>query len=96
MPRGQRRAVVFLFLLSLAMSVAAYLAATNYYRDGQATQQRQGLVLERKLCGSFGKLAGLHPPPGNPATNPSRAYLQTQHDILAGIGADLQCPGGSP
>jgi len=60
-------------------------------RREQAEQQRAGVILGEKLCLTFGKLAALEPPPGNPKTNPSRAYLQAQHDTLAQLGTDLGC-----
>ena len=59
----------------------------------QAAQRKAGAALEKKLCTTFGKLAALKPPPGNPDTNPSRAYLQGQHAILAEVEADISCPG---
>jgi hypothetical protein len=60
-------------------------------RHEQAEQQRAAVILGEKLCLTFGKLAALEPPPGNPMTNPSRAYLQAQHDTLAQLGTDLGC-----
>jgi hypothetical protein len=97
-----RRSLVYMFLLSVALSglglfwinhqvhatQAAFTAAQH--RD-QAAQQRAGAELEEKLCDTFGRLAALKPPPGNPAANPSRAYLQNQHDTLAQLGTDLGC-----
>jgi hypothetical protein len=61
-------------------------------QHAQAEQQAAGAALERKLCTTFGKLGALKPPAGNPATNPSRAYLQGQHDTLVELGTDLGCP----
>lgn len=57
----------------------------------QAAQQRQGQVLERKLCTTLGRLAALQPPAGNPVTNPSRAYDQQVHAALAQLGPDIGC-----
>jgi len=105
MTSGARYAVVFLFVLNLAVGGAEYAAAISYYHAGQASLQRQAAAaaaaqrrqarqVEHKLCMSFGKLAALKPPPGNPADNPSRAYLQNQHDILAGVGPDIGCKEG--
>jgi len=45
------------------------------------------------LCTSLDALAALQPPTGNSATNPSRAYEQQQHMILAGLAKDIKCPG---
>ena len=59
----------------------------------QRAQQRQGQVIEQKLCTTFGGLAGLQPPAGSPAGNPSRAYLQEEHARLAQVGPDIGCGG---
>jgi uncharacterized protein HemX len=58
----------------------------------QAVQQRQGRAEEAALCDTFGKLAALKPPSGNAQSNPSRAYDQRMHDILAGVVRDIRCP----
>ena len=57
----------------------------------QAAQRAAGVILEQKLCTTFGKLAANKPPAGNPETNPSRAYEQRQAVILDELGADLGC-----
>lgn len=59
-----------------------------YVRQQQASQ-RSGAAIIKKVCVDFGELAANKPPPGNPKTNPSRRYDQTNHLILTGIGADL-------
>ena len=48
-------------------------------------------MLERKLCQTFGELAALKPPAGNPATNPARSYDQQLHATLSQLGTDLGC-----
>ena len=82
---------VVLATLSLLLSGLALLAAVSYYHAEQDAQRRQGQVLEQKLCTSLGRLAALHPPPGLPADNPSRAYLQQEHAVLAELGPDVGC-----
>jgi hypothetical protein len=62
----------------------------SYVRE-QKSQQQAGAVLGRKLCATFGALAALKPPAGDPKTNPSRAYLQAEHDTLVQLGTDLGC-----
>jgi hypothetical protein len=63
----------------------------------QASQQRAGAVIEGKLCTSLEPLAGvagLKPPPGNPADNPARAFEQqlvVKLAPLAQLGPDLGC-----
>ena len=59
----------------------------------QAAQQRQGAVLEAKLCTSLARLAALKPPAGNPAANPARAFDQEQQAVLAQLGPDVGCGG---
>lgn len=52
---------------------------------------KAGLLIEAKLCSTFGRLAALKPPPGDPKTNPSRAFLQDEHATLVQLGDDLGC-----
>lgn len=66
--------------------------------ENAVNQQKQGVVFERKLCATLAKfepLAGLKAPAGNPATNPSRAYVQKLNRYLhplAELGSDVGCP----
>lgn len=60
----------------------------------QKAQQRAAVILGEKLCITFARLAANKPPPGNPKTNPSRAYDQNNHEILDELGADLGCKAG--
>lgn len=66
-------------------------AAQAAQQQEQAAQRKQGEQELRTLCSTFGRLGDLRPPPGAPGKNPSRKYLQTQHDILAQISIDLRC-----
>ena len=50
-------------------------------------------MLEQRLCTTLSRLAALQPPPGSPADNPSRAYLQGEHTVLAQLGPDVGCKG---
>lgn len=100
--RSVRRALVYLFALSVALGgfslfwtaheVHASQAAIQAAQAREDAEQRAaGAALGRKLCTTFGTLAALRPPAGNPETNPSRAYLQGQHDALVQLGTDLGC-----
>lgn len=97
-----RYAFVVLALLSLAVGGFSILFSISYYHREQAAQQHQaaqqsaaqraqGAALEQKLCTSLDRLAGLSPPPGPSAGNPSRAYLLQQHQVLAELGPDVGC-----
>lgn len=88
---GAKRAFVALSVLTLLLAGASMLFTVQYYRAEQAAQRAQGAALERKLCTTLGRLAALRPPPGDPEGNPSRAYLQEQHDVLAELGPDVGC-----
>ena len=100
--RGARLAAIGLLVLTLVVGGANLLAGYLEVQASQSAiqaaqhreqvlQQRAGAILGEKLCTTFGKLAALKPPAGNPKTNPSRAYLQGQHDTLDEIGVDLGC-----
>ena len=98
MTRAKRQGIVYLFVFSLALSVANLFWTSHevnandaVHAQQQAEQQRAGVLIEAKLCSTFGSLAVLKPPPGNPAKNPSRAYLQDEHAKLAQVGTDLRC-----
>ena len=96
--RLQGRAIVVLFLIGAlggtvnlfwtARTVHAYQAAQS---QEQAAQQRQGALVEQRLCTTLGRLAANKPPAGNAASNPSRAWEQQQHTILAQLGGDVGC-----
>lgn len=99
MPPGQRRAIVYLSMVELVLIAVAYFAISHQADVSQAAQQRTqqaaqraGEEIEQKLCSIFGGIAALKPPPGNPATNPSRAYDQHLHVKLAEVGPALECP----
>ena len=100
--RTGRWALVFLFVLSVALGglslfwtahevhvSAAAIQASQHQQ--QVSQQQAGAVLGRALCTTFGKLAALSPPPGNPVVNPARGYDQELHMTLDQLGTDLGC-----
>jgi hypothetical protein len=92
------RAICALLALTLIMGGgnlwASWTEVHNQARSYQHEQQQEqaaGAALSRKLCSTFGTLAALHPPEGNPKTNPSRAYEQEEHAALVQLGTDLGC-----
>ena len=93
-----RRALVFLFVLAMVFGMFNLLWDARQQAAFQSSQQREqavqhqaGLALGEKLCVTFGRLAALKPPAGNPAKNPSRAYDQELHATLDQLGTDLGC-----
>jgi hypothetical protein len=97
-----RRTLVFLFALAVILAGLNLIWTSHEVHSSQAaiqaaqhreqvSQQQAGVILGRKLCATFGALAANKPPPGNPRTNPSRAYLQAEHDTLVQLGTDLGC-----
>jgi len=93
---------VFLFAVAVILSglnlfwtsheTSATAARIARGQAAQAAAAHRAARLEiATLCATFGKLGQLHPPAGNPATNPSRAYLQGQARVLDELGADLGC-----
>jgi hypothetical protein len=57
----------------------------------QVAEQKAAAKEIGELCDTFGKVALLQPPAGNPKTNPSRAFDQNLHADLAGVNPDLGC-----
>ena len=93
LPPGVARSVVVLFVFALLLSGVNLLWTSHVVSSQQAAAQHAGQLVERKLCTTFGSLAALRPPPGNPSANPSRAYLQAEHATLVQLGTDLGCEG---
>lgn len=96
--RLQGRAVVVLFLVAALWSVGnSFWTASEVHaiQAERAARHIQGQMFERKLCTSLASLAALQPPAGTPVGNPSRAYLQDQHAVLAELGPDAGCAGST-
>lgn len=93
--RRTLRSVAILVIIGFLVTSANLLFTAHEVAASHAAQQRQGQVIEQKLCTTFGKLAALMPPAGNPRVNPSRAYLQDEHATLVQLGADLGCKGAA-
>ena len=96
--RLQGRAVVVLFLLAVLPGAVGWFwwvhqarATAAAQHQEQVAQQRAAAAIEAKICTGFAELAALKPPPGNPATNPSRAFDDREHTVLVGIGPDVGC-----
>lgn len=87
--------VAFLGALTFLCAVVFFFASLGgaYYliHQNEIEQQRQGLVIEYRLCRTLDALASLTPPAGSPVTNPSRGYEQHEHAVLAQLGADVGC-----
>ena len=91
--------LVALMLITCAANLVTSRVQFDDYTASQAREQAQqraaGVVVERKLCQTLGAVASLQPPPGNPKTNPSRAYDDQLHARLGKLGPDLGCAGHS-
>ena len=85
------RAFVVITLVNLLLTAAGYLYITHQDVVIRARQQRQGQIIERKLCTTLDRLAALQPPKGKRA-DLSRRYLMHQHQVLAQLGGDVGCP----
>jgi hypothetical protein len=82
------------FILSGFILNAAYstLSGIEIHNSLQQSGQQE-LVATRRTCHDLSALSGLKPPPGNPKTNPSRAFDQGEHRIYAQLYKDAECPG---
>lgn len=93
----QRVIVGFLVLMlitgggNLYASYSQVQAAKTAQQQEQASQERAGRAIERKLCTTLGKLSALQPPAGNASANPSRAFEQELHATLDQLAPDLGC-----
>jgi hypothetical protein len=81
--------LLLLVLITGAGNLAASYIEVHHLEDAQ---RAQGRLVEHKICTTFGKLAALNPPAGDPRENPSRGYLQQQHVTLVELGHDIGCP----
>lgn len=85
-------AIVCAFLVIVLSGTAAFVITSERIADNAAAQQQASQLLESNLCHSLNSLKALKPPPGNAQTNPSRAFEQAEHMVLAGLAADVGCP----
>jgi hypothetical protein len=95
--RRQASAIVLVAII-VALNGASYLAYAHQQGTYEASQRREqaaarmaGELVEFKLCLTFGKLAALKPPAGNPVKNPARGFEQQEHATLDELGTDLGC-----
>lgn len=80
-------------LLVIALAVGGSYAVTNARIDqSQNDSKATSAQFEAHLCQTLNSLKALKPPPGDPKTNPSRAFDVQQHIVLAQLAADLGCP----
>lgn len=104
MTAGARRAVIYLFVLTLLLSGANLLWTSHAVNANQASQAREqsqqqaaarkaAQVVERKLCSDLATMAAIQPPAGSAAANPSRAYEQAEHRAWTGLTDVAGCKG---
>jgi hypothetical protein len=98
LPPGIRKAMAYFALLNIAFFLLGFLwlgHIQNVNHASQVSQQtaqrKADQTVERKICHTLNALAANQPPPGNPATNPSRQYDQNNHNILDQLGPDMGC-----
>jgi hypothetical protein len=84
----------FVLLVVLIASFIITKISQDKLNSIQQAERSQGVVVEQKLCTTLNSLRDLKPPPGDPVSNPSRAYLQQQHDKLAQLSVDVGCKKG--
>ena len=91
MPPKVRRAVIFLFLLNLLLTVVLLFAVIHYVNSEQAAQQQAAQKEVGALCADLGTMARIPPPAGDPKTNPARAYAQAEHRAWQGLYTSIRC-----
>lgn len=98
MTRGARLGlaiVLGLILIVCAANLWAYFAQFETFRSSynqlRAQQIAESKVLGLRLCSTLDQLSALKPPAGSPTANPSRAYEQQLHAVLAQLGVDVGC-----
>lgn len=84
----------FVLLVVLTASFIVNKVGQDKINELQNNQRRQGVLIEKNLCNTLNSLRDLKPPAGDPVSNPSRAYLQEQHDRLAQLSVDVGCKKG--
>jgi hypothetical protein len=78
-------------LIVLAVIFGLYGASWAMDAHTRATQEKQGIQIERRLCQTLGALSQLNPPSGSQVSNPARGYEQNLQKTLAQLGPDLGC-----
>ncbi len=93
-----KRAQVILLALVLIVGGGNLLATHQEVQSAKAVQareeaaaQRQGALVEHKICTTLRGLSALKPPAGDPVKNPSRAFDQQLHATLGQLAPDLGC-----
>lgn len=84
---------VALLAAVLVMGVANLAATYLEVHQANSARDRAAAVTEHKICTTLDALAQDKPPAGNPATNPSRGYLQDLHAQFIALAVDLGCQG---
>jgi hypothetical protein len=90
---GAKVGIAVLLVLVLLIGAGNLYATYNAVNTFKAQQKQSGQVVENKICTTLARLAALKPPADASAANPSRVYDVQLHDVLAGLGPDLSCPG---
>ena len=89
-------AVVSGFIIIAMALLGSYFVTQTEINNAKNASANAAQMSEAHLCKTLNALKALKPPPGNPETNPSRAFDVQQHDVLAQLAADLGCPAIPP
>lgn len=89
---GVRLAIGVILVLILLVGAGNLYATYDYVKQFKQDQQNAARSQIMHLCKDLGTMASIPPPAGPVASNPSRAYEQSEHTAWKGLYTSIKCP----